>query len=401
MPVILMGMNDVSTISKKSSAPRMVSSDRHVLSLSYLQRRLAVLHPAYFALVMATGIVSIGCQLMGLSEVATLLFWINVPAYAGLWLIYGARAWLFPSSFMADWISHKRGFGFFTLVAATNVLGSQFFLMENNVAVAEIFWWAGFALWLVCTYSIFVLLAVQKQKPPIEEGINGGWLIAVVATQSVSVLGALVKPSILGSDDLSAVLLLSFWLFGGMLYIWLISLIFYRYMFFRFEPSDLIPPYWINMGAVAITTLTGVELINAFEGVPAIQGMLPFIKGMTTMYWATATWWIPMLLVLGVWRHGIRRFKLTYDPLYWGLVFPLGMYAVCTLKLGAILGVPMFMIVARIFIVVALIAWLLTFLSMIKRPLYAVLLVARTGSRDTTIFPDTQLNGGDRENAQR
>src|SRR5690606_4031596 len=123
-------------------------------------------------------------------------------------------------------------------------------------------------------------------------------------------------PDIIGGDDFSAILLLSFWLFGGMLYIWLISLIFYRYMFFRFEPSDLIPPYWINMGAVAITTLAGAELIRAFGDVPAIAEMLPFIKGLTTMYWATATWWIPMLLVLGVWRHIIRRFKLVYDPLY-------------------------------------------------------------------------------------
>lgn len=358
----------------------------------YLEKRLSGLHPAYFALVMATGIVSIGCHVMGLGEIANILFWINVPAYIVLWITYCARAWLFPSQFIADWLSHKRGFGFFTVVAATNVLGSQFFLLGNNAEAAKILWWTGLALWLLCTYSIFVLLAVQKNKPPIEEGINGGWLIAVVATQSVSVLGTLVKPDIIGGGDFSAILLLSFWLFGGMLYIWLISLIFYRYMFFRFEPSDLIPPYWINMGAVAITTLAGAELIRAFSGTPAIHDMLPFIKGLTTMYWATATWWIPMLLVLGVWRHGICRFKLTYDPLYWGLVFPLGMYAVCTLKLGVILDIPMFSLIARGFIVCALIAWLLTFLSMLKRPLYAVLLMLRPGYQNAAVLPDTQTD---------
>ena len=32
-----------------------------------------------------------------------------------------------------------------------------------------------------------------------------------------------------------------------------------------------------------------------------------------------------MLLILGIWRHVIRRFPLRYDPLYWGAVFPLGM----------------------------------------------------------------------------
>jgi len=55
------------------------------------------------------------------------------------------------------------------------------------------------------------------------------------------------------------------WLWGGMLYIWMISLIFYRYTFFKFSPGDLQPPYWINMGAMAISTLAGARLI-AFSG---------------------------------------------------------------------------------------------------------------------------------------
>lgn len=363
-------------------------------SISYLKTSLADLHPAYFALVMATGIISIGCHLLGLNEFAKFLFWVNVPAYAILWLIYVARVALFPTRFFNDLLSHKRGFGFFTAVAATNVLGSQFFLLGNNAVIAQVFWWVGLALWVLCTYSIFILLAVQKQKPAFEEGINGGWLISVVATQSVCVLGTLVQPQIIGGADFSAILLLSFWLFGGMLYIWLISLIFYRYMFFRFEPSDLIPPYWINMGAVAITTLAGANLIEYSANTPAIHGMLPFIKGLTTMYWATATWWIPMLLVLGVWRHGVRRFKLAYDPLYWGLVFPLGMYSVCTLKLGYALEIPTFSTISRIFIIVAIIAWLLTFLSMVKRPLYALLLMLRSTaqkSANRNIGPVTAL----------
>tara|TARA_R110002072_G_scaffold77597_13_gene180794 strand:- start:1082 stop:2335 length:1254 start_codon:yes stop_codon:yes gene_type:complete len=346
----------------------------------YLKTKLADLHPAYFALVMATGIISVGCHTLGLRELAQLLFWINVPAYAILWLVYAARVVLFPARFVEDCRSHKRGFGFFTAVAATNVLGSQFFLLGHSENIAQILWWFGLTLWVVCTYSIFIILAVQTRKPNLEDGINGGWLISVVATQSVCVLGTLVKPQILGGSDFSSVLLLSFWLFGGMLYIWLISLIFYRYMFFRFEPSDLIPPYWINMGAVAITTLAGAELIRVFADIPAIHDMLPFIRGLTTMYWATATWWIPMLVVLGVWRHGVRRFRLSYDPLYWGLVFPLGMYSVCTLKLGAVLGISMFSVIAHVFIVVAIIAWMLTFLSMVKRPLYAALLMMRASS---------------------
>ena len=43
-------------------------------------------------------------------------------------------------------------------------------------------------------------------------------------------------------------LALSMWLWGGMLYIWMMALIFYRYTFFRLSVEELTPPYWINMG---------------------------------------------------------------------------------------------------------------------------------------------------------
>src|SRR5690606_24102019 len=121
------------------------------------------------------------------------------------------------------------------------------------------------------------------------------------------------------------------------LYIWIMSLIFYRYMFFPLIPSDLAPPYWINMGAMAISTLAGAMLAARTPDSPLLQQILPFLKGMTLLFWSTATWWVPMLVILGIWRHVYCRFPLTYDPLYWGAVFPLGMYSACTYRLSGVL----------------------------------------------------------------
>jgi tellurite resistance protein TehA-like permease len=52
-------------------------------------------------------------------------------------------------------------------------------------------------------------------------------------------------------------------LLGCMLYLPLITLIFYRFTFVNVMSAQLTPPYWINMGAVAITTLAGARLILA------------------------------------------------------------------------------------------------------------------------------------------
>jgi hypothetical protein len=113
------------------------------------------------------------------------------------------------------------------------------------------------------------------------------------------------------------------WLGGGMLYLWIIALIFYRYTFFTISPSDLAPPYWINMGAAAISTLAGTMLVAAAPHSPVLEQVLPFVRGLTLLWWwATATWWIPMLSILGVWRHGYPPLPAALRPALLGRRLP-------------------------------------------------------------------------------
>src|SRR5262249_40032758 len=90
-----------------------------------------------------------------------------------------------------------------------------------------------------------------------------------------------------------------------------------------------------------------------------------FLKGFTVFFWATATWWIPMLVTLAIWRHIYKRFRLAYDPLYWGAVFPLGMYTVSTHQLAQALNLPFLLWIPHSFVYVAIVAWVATFAGLL------------------------------------
>ncbi len=326
------------------------------------------LPPAYFALVMATGIVSIAAKNFGLLAISSGLFVVNVAAYSTLVVLTALRALRYPRRMFHDMIDHQLGPGFLTSVAATCILGIESLLVSGSVMLAVGLLVVGVALWLGLTYTIFTAFTIKREKPPLERGITGAWLIAVVATQSVAVLSALIarhwpQPYRLDFNFFA----LSMWSWGGMFYIWIISLIFYRYSFFAFSPSDLSPPYWINMGAMAISTMAGARLIENTPDAPFLASLAPFLKGFTVLYWATATWWIPMLVLLGIWRHLVRRFPLRYDPLYWGAVFPLGMYSAATWQMAKSLDLPFLATTARVMFIPAIVAWALAFVGMLRQ----------------------------------
>ena len=324
------------------------------------------LFPGYFALVMATGIVSLAAHFLEFNAIATLLFWLNHVLFAILVVLYSARVIFIPKRMFTELTDHQIGPTFLTIVAGTCVFGTQQMVQgSNQAAFGSALWIVGLLLWLGLIYAFFTSVTIRQDKPPLEKGLNGAWLLAVVSTQSLAVLGSLLARHIAIDPQIMLFVSFCFFLLGCMLYLLIITLIFYRFTFFKMTADELSPPYWINMGAVAITTMAGSRLLLESVESQLLGELRPFLIGFTLFFWVTATWWIPLLLILGDWRHIIQRVPFAYHPAYWSMVFPLGMYTAATFQLARAIGLAYLVIIPECSIYVALIAWLIVFVGML------------------------------------
>lgn len=319
---------------------------------------LAQLPPGYFALVMATGIIATASAQQDIDWLAESLYGIAAGAYAVLLVLAVLRLVRFPRAVVADLTSHARGFAFLTAVAATNVVGGASVVVHGWWGLARVLWWAGVVLWAVLLYSALFAVVLRGPKPGLAAGINGTWFLVTVSTESIAVLGALLlldRPS----DSLAFACIAAFTL-GIVTYLIVMTMVFLRWTFQELEPTEADPPAWIAAGAVAITVLAGSNLLIAREVSARIDRLAPFLEGMVTLAWATATFWFPLMVAIGVWRHVLRRVPLRYHPAYWSLVFPLGMYSAATYNMRIAVDLDALGWLPATALAVALAAWTAT-----------------------------------------
>jgi len=318
---------------------------------------VATLFPGYFAMSMATGILAVGADGQGISWLGDVLYgigWISFVVLAALTIV---RVLRYRDRFVADFTNHRSGFSFLTIVAALNVLAGGAAVIHQWWTLSWVAWILSLVLWLSLVYPPMLAIIVGAEKPPLGEGINGTWFLLTVSTESIAVVGALLLAHDGDSNHLMELIVLSAFTVGVVLYLIVMTMLFLRWTFVPLGPGELQPPSWIAAGAVAITVLAGSNIMLARGASPRIERLVPFIEGVVIMSWATATFWFPLMVIIGVWRHLIRKVPLRYHPAYWALVFPIGMYGVATHRMVVVTDLTVLDPLPKLAFAAALAAW--------------------------------------------
>lgn len=339
--------------------------------MDFLKQKIKELLPAYFALVMATGIISLAAYFNGFERFGYFLFYLNLIFLSVLVFSYIYRCLFYWRHVLVDFESYKKGPGFFTIVAALCIVGNQFVILYQHFLIAKVLLVIAAVIWFVIGYGFFLNITVTEKKESLKNGISGTWLVFIVSIQALSTLTSILMEDFGTQAYVLLFLSLCLFLLGCIFYLYIMSLIIYRISFFSLHAGELGAPYWINMGATAITTLAGSMLILNTQQANFIIDILPFLKGFTLFFWVAGTWWIPLLILLGFWRHAIKKVPAPlspkgYDPSYWGMVFPLGMYTVCTFRLSEALQISFLKFIPQFFVFIAIFAWIVVIIGFLR-----------------------------------
>ena len=345
--------------------------------LSHLPRPLEAIRqftPNWFAVVMGTGVLALAlAQWPG-----------NVPGLRllgeGLWLFNGFLFALFASLYTARWVlffdEARRIFGhstvsmFFGTIPmglATLINGLLVYGLprwgEGVVPLAEALWWIDVAMSLACGVLIPFLM-FTRQEHRIDQ-MTAVWLLPVVAAEVAAASGGLLAPHLADAHAQLVMLVTSYvlWAFSLPVAFSILTILLLRMALHKLPHENMAASSWLALGPIGTGAL-GMLLLgsdaptifsaNGISGVGEIASGLGLVAGITL--WGLGLWWMLMALLITA-RY--LRAGIPFNLGWWGFTFPLGVYALTTLKLADLLGLAFFHVFGSALVAMLVTLWLI------------------------------------------
>lgn len=329
--------------------------------------------PNWFAATMGTGVLALALaqlpvQLPGVYAIAE-----------GLWLLTIFLFVLFSGLYAARWVMFydeaRRIFGhstvsmFFGTIPmglATIINGLLLFGLprwgEGVVQLAEALWWLDVAMALACGVLIPFMM-FTRQEHSIDQ-MTAVWLLPVVAAEVAAASGGLLAPHLADAHSQLVMLVTSYvlWAFSLPVAFSILTILMLRMALHKLPHANMAASSWLALGPIGTGAL-GMLLLgndapaifaaNGFVGIGAIAEGLGLVAGITL--WGLGLWWmlIAVLITLRYLRAGIP-----FNLGWWGFTFPLGVYALTTLKLGSTLHLAFFSVTGSVLVAALALMWL-------------------------------------------
>jgi C4-dicarboxylate transporter/malic acid transport protein len=330
--------------------------------------------PNWFAATMGTGILALAlaqfpAHVPGLRTVGEGLWLFNICLFAVFSLLYAAR-WVFFFDGARRIFGHSvvsMFFGCIPMGLATIINGFLVFGVARwghvAVDIARALWWLDAGLALLCGVAVPFMM-FTRQSHGLEQ-MTAVWLLPVVAAEVAAASGGLLAPHLADAHQQLTVLIASYalWACSVPLAMSILVILVLRMAIHKLPPAGMAATSWLALGPIGTGALGLLVLGGAAPAVFAANGLgdygaaargVGLIGGV--LMWGYGLWWMATaaLITLRYLRQG-----LPFNIGWWGYTFPLGVYAVATLKLSTILPISAFAVFGGALVVALAALWLI------------------------------------------
>ncbi|AIS11782.1 C4-dicarboxylate transporter/malic acid transport protein [Pseudomonas chlororaphis subsp. aurantiaca] len=356
------------------TCPNTLRTGRPLSQLQHPREAIRQFTPNWFAATMGTGVLA-----LALAQLPLRIPGLHLLA-EGLWLFTIVLFVLFSAAYAARWIMFfdeaRRIFGhstvsmFFGTIPmglATIINGFLLFGVprwgDGVVQLAELLWWLDVALSLACGVLIPYMM-FTRQEHRIDQ-MTAVWLLPVVAAEVAAASGGLLAPHLVDAHSQLVMLVTSYvlWAFSLPVAFSILTILLLRMALHKLPHESMAASSWLALGPIGTGAL-GMLLLgadapaifaaNGMAGVGEIAEGLGLVAGITL--WGFGLWWMltALLITLRYLRDGIP-----FNLGWWGFTFPLGVYALTTLKLAATLNLTFFAVFGSLLVLALALMWLL------------------------------------------
>ncbi len=309
--------------------------------------------PNWFATTMGTGILAV-CfgqfpDLPTVHAAGEILWLANIGLFAVLTCIHAGKWLLYPGAALRafDHPVVSMFFGCIPMGLATIVNGFLIFgpglFGEASVSIAAELWWLDAALAVLAGLAIPLVMFTRQQHAI--EHMSAVWLLPIVASEVAAASGGLLVPHLAEGAQLP-VLFASFvlWSCSLPLALGILVILFLRLALHKLPHASMAATSFLALGPVGTGAL-GLTLFSVNGGQALAAGGLgalaPAISGAAllgaVLLWGYGLWWLGLAVAITI-NH--LRQGLPFNLGWWGYTFPIGVYAVATLRLSSIFPLP-------------------------------------------------------------